>query len=140
MTKKLKVMFLCIGNSCRSQMAEGFARELGKGIIEPYSAGLSPAGVNPNAVRVMKEIGIDISNQKSKAIDETLLNTMDIIITLCGRAEASCPMTPLEIKRIHWPIEDPVGAIETEQEIMDAFRKARDEIKTKIQSLVKELN
>ena len=140
MTKKLKVMFLCIGNSCRSQMAEGFARELGKGIIEPYSAGLSPAGVNPNAVRVMKEIGIDISNQKSKAIDETLLNTMDIIITLCGRAEASCPMTPLEIKRIHWPIEDPVGAIETEEEIMDAFRKARDEIKTKIQSVVKELN
>ena len=140
MTKKLKVMFLCIGNSCRSQMAEGFARELGKGIIESYSAGLSPAGVNPNAVRVMKEIGIDISNQKSKAIDETLLNTMDIIITLCGRAEASCPMTPLEIKRIHWPIEDPVGAIETEEEIMDAFRKARDEIKTKIQSVVKELN
>ena len=135
-----KIMFLCTANSCRSQMAEGFARELGKGIIEPYSAGLSPAGVNPNAVRVMKEIGIDISNQKSKAIDETLLNTMDIIITLCGRAEASCPMTPLEIKRIHWPIEDPVGAIETEQEIMDAFRKARDEIKTKIQSLVKELN
>ena len=140
MTKKLKVMFLCTGNSCRSQMAEGFARELGKGIIEPYSAGLSPAGVNPNAVRVMKEIGIDISNQKSKAIDETLLNTMDIIITLCGRAEASCPMTPLEIKRIHWPIEDPVGAIETEEDIMDAFKKARDEIKTKIQSLVKELN
>ncbi|MBI4680680.1 MAG: arsenate reductase (thioredoxin) [Nitrospirae bacterium] len=140
MTKKLKVMFLCTGNSCRSQMAEGFARELGKGIIESYSAGLSPAGVNPNAVRVMKEIGIDISNQKSKAIDETLLNTMDIIITLCGRAEASCPMTPPAIRRIHWPIEDPVGAIGTEEEIMDAFKRARDEIKTKIQSLVKVLN
>ena len=140
MTKKLKVMFLCIGNSCRSQMAEGFARELGKGIIEPYSAGLSPAGVNPNAVRVMKEIGIDISNQKSKTIDEELLKKMDIIITLCGHAEASCPMTPPEIKRIHWPIEDPVGAIGTEEEIMKAFQKARDDIKTKIQSVVKELN
>ncbi len=140
MTKKLKVMFLCTGNSCRSQMAEGFARELGKGIIESYSAGLSPAGVNPNAVRVMKEIGIDISNQKSKAIDEHFLKQMDIIITLCGHAEAMCPMTPPEIKRIHWPIEDPVSAIETEEDIMDAFKKARDEIKTKIQSLVKELN
>ena len=140
MTKKLKVMFLCTGNSCRSQMAEGFARELGKGIIEPYSAGLSPAGVNPNAVRVMKEIGIDISNQKSKVIDEHFLKQMDIIITLCGHAEAMCPMTPPEIKRIHWPIEDPVSAIETEEDIMDAFKKARDEIKTKIQSLVKELN
>ena len=135
-----KIMFLCTANSCRSQMAEGFARELGKGIIEPYSAGLSPAGVNPNAVRVMKEIGIDISNQKSKAIDETLLNTMDIIITLCGRAEASCPMTPPGIRRIHWPIEDPVGAIGTEEEIMKAFRKARDEIKTKIQDLIKDLS
>ncbi len=135
-----KVMFLCTANSCRSQMAEGFARELGKGIIEPYSAGLSPAGVNPNAVRVMKEIGIDISNQTSKAIDEHFLKQMDIIITLCGHAEAMCPMTPPEIKRIHWPIEDPVSAIETEEDIMDAFRKARDEIKTKIQSLVKELN
>ena len=140
MTKKLKVMFLCTGNSCRSQMAEGFARELGKGIIESYSAGLSPAGVNPNAVRVMKEIGIDISNQKSKVIDEHFLKQMDIIITLCGHAEAMCPMTPPEIKRIHWPIEDPVSAIETEEDIMDAFKKARDEIKTKIQSLVKELN
>ena len=140
MTKKLKVMFLCTGNSCRSQMAEGFARELGKGIIEPYSAGLSPSYVHPRAIEVMKEIGIDISNQKSKTIDEELLKKMDIIITLCGRAEASCPMTPPEIKRIHWPIEDPVGAIETEEEIMDAFRKARDEIKTKIQSVVKELN
>lgn len=135
-----KIMFLCTANSCRSQMAEGLAREFGKDLIQPYSAGLFPSHVHPRAMEVMKEIGIDISNQKSKTIDEELLKKMNIIITLCGHAEASCPMTPPEIKRIHWPIEDPVGAIETEEEIMDAFRKARDEIKTKIQSLVKELN
>mgnify|MGYP001579587829 FL=1 len=134
-----KIMFLCTANSCRSQMAEGLAREFGKNLIQPYSAGLSPSYVHPRAIEVMKEIGIDISNQKSKIIDEELLKKMDIIITLCGHAEASCPMTPPEIKRIHWPIEDPVGAIGTEEEIMKAFRKARDEIKTKIQSMVKEL-
>ena len=134
-----KVMFLCTGNSCRSQMAEGFARELGKDIIEPYSAGLTPAGVNPMAIAVMKEIGIDISIQKSKAIDKELLKQMDIIITLCGHAEAMCPMTPPEIKKIHWPIDDPVGATGTEEEIMNAFRKARDEIKGEIVRLVSTL-
>ncbi len=118
-------------------MAEGFTREYGKGIIEAYSAGLKPAGINPGAVAVMKEIGIDISHHTSDAIDEALLNNMDIIITLCGNAEASCPMTPPEIKRIHWPIDDPVG---TEKEIMDKFRKARDEIKTRILSFIGQLN
>lgn len=137
--KKIKVMFLCTGNSCRSQMAEGFARELGKEVIESYSAGLSPTGVNPRAVKVMKEIGIDISHHKSKAIDEELLKQMDIIITLCGNAEASCPVTPSEIKRIHIPINDPVGTIGTEVEIMDAFKRARDEIKEKIEGFIKSL-
>ena len=74
----VKVMFLCTGNSCRSQMAEGFARELGKGILEPYSAGLAPQGINEKAVRVMKEIGIDISSQKSQPIDTALLKKMDM--------------------------------------------------------------
>ncbi len=121
-------------------MAEGLSRQLGKGFIEPYSAGLFSSRVHPRAIEVMKEIGIDISGQKSKDIDEELLRKMDIIITLCGHAEASCPITPPEIKIIHWPIEDPVGTIGMEEEIMDAFRKARDEIKIKIQSLIKELN
>jgi arsenate reductase len=137
--QKLKVMFLCTGNSCRSQMAEGFARELGRGRIEAYSAGLIPAGVNPRAIAVMKEAGIDISKQRSKAIDEELLNKMDIIITLCGHADASCPMTPPEIKRIHMPVDDPVGASGTGEEIMRAFRKARDEIERKIRSFFSEL-
>ena len=135
----LKVMFLCTGNSCRSQMAEGLAREFGKGLIEPYSAGLMAAGLHPRAISVMKEMGIDISGQKSKGIDESLLRKMDIVITLCGNAEESCPWTPPEIRRIHWPIADPVGTIGSEEKIMNEFRRARDEIKEKILILTKTL-
>ncbi|MEC4686624.1 MAG: arsenate reductase ArsC [Nitrospirota bacterium] len=134
----VKVMFLCTGNSCRSQMAEGLARKLGHGRVAVYSAGLIPAGVNPYAKRVMKEIGIDISGQESKAIDEGLLRKMDVIITLCGNAALSCPVTPLEIKRLHWPIEDPVGTIGTDEEILEAFRKARDEIRERIEGFLAE--
>ena len=134
-----KVMFLCTANSCRSQMAEGFARQFGKGEIEVYSAGLMAAGVHPRAKAVMKEIGIDISHQKSEEIDEKLLRTMDVVITLCGHAEKYCPRTPPGIRRIHWPVEDPVGTIGTEERIMREFRRARDEIKEKILNLVQEI-
>ncbi len=133
-------MFLCTGNSCRSQMAEGFARELGKEILEPFSAGTMPAGfVHPNAVKVMKEEGIDISKQSSKDIDPNLLNEMDMVITLCGSAEATCPMTPPHIKRLHWPINDPTKASGTEEEVLKAFRKARDEIKARMLKLIEEV-
>jgi arsenate reductase len=133
---KIKIMFLCTGNSCRSQMAEGLARDLGKGVLEPHSAGLIPAGVHPRAIAVMKELGIDISGQISKVIDERLLNTMDIVVTLCDNAAEACPLTPAKIKRLHWPIKDPVGTTGTEAEIMREFRRARDEIKGKIQDFV----
>jgi len=113
-------------------MAEGFAREYGKGLIEAYSAGLTPSRVHPRAIKVMQEIGFDISHQLSKAIDEALLKQMYIIITLCGHAEAMCPMTPPDIKRIHWPIDDPVGTIGSEEEIMKEFRRARDAIKKRV--------
>ena len=133
-------MFLCTANSCRSQMAEGFAREFGKGILEVHSAGVFAAGVHKRAIAVMKEMGIDISHQKSKPIDETLLKQMDIVITLCGNAEGSCPWTPLYIKRIHWPIKDPVGTIGTEEEIMNEFRRARDEIKEQVKELINKIS
>jgi arsenate reductase len=120
-------------------MAEGFAREFGKGLIEVYSAGLMTAGVHKRAIAVMKEVGIDISNQKSKLIDEDLLRQMDIIVTLCDNAELLCPTTPPGIKRIHWPIKDPVGTIGTEEEIMREFRRVRDEIKERVQSLIEEI-
>ncbi|PIQ95042.1 MAG: arsenate reductase (thioredoxin) [Nitrospirae bacterium CG11_big_fil_rev_8_21_14_0_20_41_14] len=134
-----KIMFLCTGNSCRSQMAEGFAREFGKGILEPYSAGLKPAGVNERAERVMKEIGIDISKQTSKAVDEKLLKQMDIIITLCDDAAEACPWTPPEIKRIHWSLKDPAKATGTEKEVMNEFRRVRDDIESKVKDFIKEV-
>jgi len=135
----LKVMFLCTGNSCRSQMAEGFARELGKGRIEARSAGLNPADLNERAVQVMKEVGIDISRQKSKPIDLELLRKMDVIITLCDNAAESCPWTPPEIKRIHWSLKDPAKADGSEKEILDEFRRVRDEIKKRIESFLNEI-
>jgi arsenate reductase len=135
----IRVMFLCTGNSCRSQMAEGFARELGRGLIEPYSAGLIAAGVHPRARDVMKEMGIDISQQRSSEIDETLLRKMDVIITLCSHAEDECPWTPPEIQRIHWPIKDPVGTTGSEEHIMQEFRRARDEIRQKIVTFIENL-
>jgi arsenate reductase len=133
----IKILFLCTGNSCRSQMAEGFARELGKGILEAHSAGLIAAGVHPRAVAVMKEAGIDISKQKSKEIDETVLKTMDVVVTLCASAEDSCPWTHPDIQRLHWPIKDPVATIGTADEAMKDFRRARDEIRQKIEEFLK---
>jgi len=120
-------------------MAEGFARRYGKDVLEVHSAGLFAARVHPVAVAVMKEVGIDISNQNSQEIDEGLLNQMDIIITLCGHAEASCPVTPPRIKRLHWPIADPVGAIGSEEKIMNEFRRARDKIKKKLIQFIEEI-
>jgi arsenate reductase len=132
----LKIMFLCIGNSCRSQMAEGLAREMGRGLIQPYSAGLMPAGVNRHAIAVMREIGIDISQQESKVIDPDLLRKMDVVVSLCHDAAEACPWTPPEIKRLHWPIQDPVRTRGTEEEILVEFRRARDEIKSKIEEFI----
>lgn len=120
-------------------MAEGLARELGRGIIEPLSAGTFAAGVQPRAVAVMREIGIDISSQRSKEIDEYLLEKMDFVITLCAGAEETCPRTPRSVTRIHWPIKDPVGTVGTEGEIMNEFRRARDEIREKIEWLIERL-
>lgn len=119
-------------------MAEGLLRHLSNGRIEVHSAGLFPAGVHPRAIAVMKELGIDISGQKSRAIDEDLLKTMDIVITLCGNAEAYCPATPAGVRRIHWPIEDPVGIFGTEELKNAAFRKTRDDIKRRVEAFLKE--
>jgi len=119
-------------------MAEGFARKFGMGLIEAHSAGLSPQGVNPRAVAVMKETGLDISKQASKLINDELLKNMDIVITLCDNAAESCPWSPPSIKRLHWPLEDPAKATGTEAEIMNAFRKARDEIEQRVRKFIEE--
>lgn len=132
----IKIMFLCTANSCRSQMAEGLARNIGKGKVEAYSAGLFAAGVHPRAAAVMKEIGVDISGQRSKEIDHSLFDQMDIVITLCSHAEEYCPVPPASVTKLHWPIKDPVGTLGTEEDIMNEFRRARDEIREKILELL----
>lgn len=118
-------------------MAEGFAKVFSRGSLEVHSAGLMAAGVHHRAVEVMRETGIDISAQESKVIDEDTLRQMDLIVTLCPYAEACFPDTPQRIKRLYWPIRDPVGAAGSEEEIMNDFRRARDEIKEKVWDLVR---
>ncbi|HSB52136.1 MAG TPA: arsenate reductase ArsC [Dissulfurispiraceae bacterium] len=131
-----KVLFVCTANSCRSQMAEGFARNLGKGVIEPHSAGLIAVEIQPRAIQVMLEEGIDMSVQIPKELDVREMNDMDFVITLCPNAERYAPATPPHVRRLYWPVKDPVGTVGTEEEILGEFRRARDEIKEKILALV----
>lgn len=126
------VLFLCTGNSCRSQMAEGFARDMFPPNIQIFSAGISPVGINPWTIHIMDEAGIDIRGQRSKGISAIPVDRIDTVITLCGHAEAYCPTFPGPVARHHWPIDDPVGTRGTDEQILKAFRKAREEIKARI--------
>ena len=108
-----KILFLCTGNSARSQMDEGFARTLGGGRWDVYSADTNPAGLNPQAVKAMAEEGIDISHHTSKKLDLDMLKSADVVVTLCGNAAESCPVTPSEVRRMHWPLPDPARAAGT---------------------------
>jgi len=132
---KVKVLFLCTGNACRSQMAEGWARHLKSDIIEAYSAGVWPAGVSSRAARVMAEAGVDISSQRSEHVDDYLGIDFDYVITLCDNARELCPRFPGKSKLIHRPFKDPIGAIGTDEEVMKAFRKTRDEIRAFVETL-----
>jgi len=134
-----KVLFLCTGNSCRSQMAEGWAKALAKNKWEVHSAGTNPVGVNPRAVQVMAEAGVDISAQTSKPINLDLLNSVDLVVTLCGDAAESCPVTPPTVRRLHWPLADPAKATGAEEEILAAFRAVRDEIKNRMEELLPQI-
>jgi len=138
MSKKI-VYFICTGNSCRSQMAEGFGRKYAEGEIEVYSAGVEAHGLNPRAVEIMKETGVDISNHKSEIIDTELLNKSTYAITLCGDAEERCPYTPPHVKRLHWGLEDPAKATGTEEEIMVTFRKVRDQVDKLVYNIIQEI-
>lgn len=129
---KKKIYFLCTGNSCRSQMAEGWAKKLLGDEWEVQSAGIEAHGLNPRAVKAMAEVGIDISNQKSKVIDPEYLNHADLVVTLCSDADQRCPMTPPHVKRVHWGFDDPAKADGSEEEVMQAFRRVRDEIGARI--------
>ena len=135
---KTRMLFLCTGNSCRSQMAEGFLRELFHDRYEALSAGANPTGyVNERAVAAMAEIGIDISGQSSKHINEFLPpegQLPDVIVSVCGTADENCPVFPAPVDRLQWLFDDPHYAEGTEEEIMNEFRRVRDEIKAKLES------
>ena len=136
---KIKVLFLCTGNACRSQMAQGWANHLKSNVIEAYSAGIRPIGVSTRAIKVMAEAGVDISSHTSKHIDELREIDFDYLITLCDNAAESCPVFNRKIKVIHKPFTDPYFASGTEQEILTVFKKVRDEIKIFIETLPKTL-
>ncbi|BDZ31909.1 arsenate reductase (thioredoxin) [Lactiplantibacillus sp. WILCCON 0030] len=130
-----QLYFLCTGNACRSQMAEGFAKKLLPADWTIQSAGVEVHGLDPRAVQVMAELGIDIASQQSKKIDPVYLRESDLVITLCGDARDRCPVTPPSVQKLHWPLPDPAQAPGTPAEQLVVFRQVRDEIKTRIQSL-----
>ncbi|UTR07011.1 arsenate reductase (thioredoxin) [Alkalihalobacillus sp. LMS6] len=129
---KKTIYFLCTGNSCRSQMAEGWAKSHLGNDWNVYSAGIEAHGLNPNAVKAMKESDIDISSQTSDTIDEHILNHADLVVTLCGDAADKCPMTPPHVKREHWGFDDPAKAEGSDEEKWAFFQRVRDEIGTRI--------
>lgn len=131
----LSVLFLCTGNSCRSQMAEGIARHLGGGKVHAFSAGTSPKGLHPLSVKAMQEIGIDISSQQSKHLDAFSGQSFDFAVTVCDRAKESCPIWP-GATRIHWTFDDPAEATGSEEEQLVVFRRVRDEIRRRVAPLV----
>lgn len=140
---KLKILFLCTGNTCRSQMAEGLTRHLKSGLIEAYSAGVNPGLVNSRAVQSMAEIGIDISGYKPKSIESLGRMDFDDVVTLCDHANESCPLFPGKTRRHHFGFEDPPRLAEnavTEEEIMNCYRRVRDEIRAFVEKLPDVLN
>ncbi|HBB67451.1 MAG: arsenate reductase [Elusimicrobia bacterium GWA2_56_46] len=124
-----KILFLCTGNSCRSQMAEGWARHLHGDKLEAYSAGINPHGIHPLTLQVMKEAGVDISAQSSKHIRVVKDIDFDYVITLCDSARESCPLFPGKIRILHYDFEDPAAAHGSDSEVISAFRRVRDQIR-----------
>ena len=138
MPPKLKILFLCTGNSCRSQMAEGWARKLKSDQIEPYSAGIETHGLNPNAVKVMAEAGVDISHQQSKNVDTLSDVDFDYVVTVCGHANENCPVFPRKSKVIHVGFDDPPKLAKNSaspEEALGHYRRVRDEIRHFIERL-----
>ena len=142
MNRKHKVLFLCTGNSCRSQMAEGWARHLWGDRLEVYSAGTNPQGLNPLAVQVMAEVGVDISGHRSRHVDAFRELGLDLVVTVCGDAHETCPLFPGPVQVIHVGFDDPPrlarelakrGAGEEDQ--LDAYRRVRDEIRSFVETL-----
>ncbi len=139
MIHKKKILFLCTGNSCRSQMAEGWAHALLGDEALAFSAGIEAHGLNPLAVKVMAEAGVDISGQRSKTLDELGGIKPDAVITLCGDANENCPLYPANVRREHWDLPDPAKARGSEEEVNVVFRSVRDDIERRIRELAEKL-
>ena len=143
MSTKLKVLFLCTGNSCRSQMAEGWARHLKSDAIDAYSAGIERHGLNPRAVQVMAEAGVDISRHQSKLLTDLKDIPFGYVVTVCGHANENCPVFPGTTRRIHVGFDDPPQLARdsrTEEEALSPYRRVRDQIKAFVQRLPEALN
>jgi arsenate reductase len=138
MLPKLKVLFLCTGNACRSQMAEGWARALHGDRLEPYSAGIAPGSVDPRAILVMRESGVDLSGQRSKHLHELAGVELDAVVTVCDRANESCPAFPGKVKRLHADFDDPprlAAGARDDNEALGPYRRVRDEIRAFVEAL-----
>jgi arsenate reductase (thioredoxin) len=137
------LLFLCTGNSCRSQMAEGWARELASQDENDWlmveSAGIESHGKNPRAIAVMQQAGVDISGQESTRLTDEMLERADLVVSVCGHADENCPVLPAGTRKIHWPIDDPAKAQGSEEEIMQVFQASRDDIRHRVNELLNEL-
>jgi arsenate reductase len=135
----INILYLCTGNSCRSQIAEGWTRALGGERFSAASAGIEAHGKNPRAIEVMREAGIDISGQESTIVSDEMLRRADVVVTVCGHADEQCPVLPPGVQKMHWPLTDPAKASGSEAEILAEFRATRDDIKRRVQSLLDSL-
>jgi arsenate reductase len=130
------ILFLCTANSCRSQMAEGFARRLAPPGTRVWSAGTEPTAVHPRAIEAMREVGIDISAQRAKGLEAIPLDEVDLVVTLCDSARQACPTLPGRVRTVHWPIADPAAATGDPETITAAFREARHRIHRHVRELL----
>jgi arsenate reductase len=136
----MNILFLCTGNSCRSQMAEGWARHVGGDRLQVQSAGIEMHGKNPRAIDVMREAGVDISRQESTRLTDQMLAAADYLITVCGPADENCPVLPAEVRKEHWPLDDPAKVVGAERDVMAAFRDSRDDIRLRVEDLIQRLS
>ena len=136
MPDPVNILFLCTGNSCRSQIAEGWTRRIGGNAVAVQSAGIEAHGKNPKAIEVMREVGIDISGQESTIVDDNMLQQADLVVTVCGHADEHCPVLPPGVTKLHWPLIDPAKATGSDEDIMREFRATRDEIGRRVRELL----
>ena len=143
MMKKIAVLFLCTGNSCRSQMAEGWAKSMKRDVMDAYSAGVQPQDLNPNAVRAMAEAGVDITNHRSKHLDELSDIDFAYVVTVCSKAQERCPVFPGTVRVVHRGFDDPPRLAEnaySEEEAMQHYRRVRDQIRDYVKTLPEDLD